>query len=233
LALVLRRAVSPPVAATPYRAAEIHKALTFGMRVLKSAPATRKRVKRIWRGIKNNSIQGKVIMNDTFGRNARGRPGTVARISILAVLSVLIAGCGGGYEKLSSQPYDTDYEVFSVTSWSGQLDVFLVKAFESDGKVALCGGYTHGTSSFSTIGNRRWADLSQVYIEDTKIGTGEFMAQLPVYGFKDGEDPKALFIALQEKTPTMPCVRSKIPWKSEYGSAKLQRRGVKRLTVID
>ena len=108
-----------------------------------------------------------------------------------------------------------------------------MKAFESDGKVALCGGYTRGTSSFSTTGNRRWADLSQVYIEDTKIGTAEFMAQLPVYGFKEGEDPKALLIALQEKAPAMPCVRSKIPWKSEYDSTKVQRRGVKRITVID
>ena len=180
--------------------------------------------------ITNQDIGEGKEMTITFGHK---RLGTVRGATMLTVLSLLIAGCSGGYEELSSQPYDTDYEVFSLTSWSGQVDVFLVKAFESDGKVALCGGYTHGTTSFSTTGNKQWAELSQVYIGDTKIGTGEFMAQLPVYGFKDGEDPKAVFIALQEKSPTMPCVRSKIPWKSEYGSAKLQRRGVQRLTVID
>lgn len=172
-------------------------------------------------------------MKNTSKSNAAGRPGSVPGIAALIVVSVLLAGCSNGYEKLSSQPYDTDYEVFSVLNWNGNLDVFLIKAFESEGKVALCGGYTRGTSSFATIGGRRWADMSQVYIEDTKIGTSVFMAQMPVYGFKQGEDPKAMFIALQEKNPSLPCVRSKVPWKAEFESAKVERRGAKRLRVED
>ena len=172
-------------------------------------------------------------MRRTGSHRAAERMGAAHGAAALVVLSALLAGCGGGYEKLSSQPYDTDYEVFSVLNWSGNLDVFLIKAFESDGKVALCGGYTKGTSSFAVIGGRRWADISQVYIDGTKIGTAEFMAPMPVYGLKDGEDPKAMFIALQEKNPSLPCVRSKVPWKAEFESAKIERRGAKRLRVED
>ncbi len=81
--------------------------------------------------------------------------------------------------------------------------------------------------------NRRWADISQVYIDDTRIGTATFMAPVPVYGFKEGGDPKATFLELLGKNPSFPCVRSKIPWKAEYESAKIERRGVKRIRVSD
>lgn len=167
--------------------------------------------------------------------NRRGVAGSgiVRRVALLATGLAALSACSSGYEKISSQPYDAGYEVFSVVGWSGNLDVFVMKSFESEGMVALCGGYTMGTSSFATIGNRRWADISRVYIGDTKIGNGEFMAQVPVYGFKRGEDPKALFLALQEKTPALPCVRSRIPWKTEYQSVKIERRGPKRITVTD
>ena len=172
-------------------------------------------------------------MKNPSNRIAAGTPALLPGAAVLAVVAALLAGCSSGYEKISSQPYDTDYEVFSVLSSRGNLSIFLIKAFEADGKVALCGGYTKGTSSFSTMGNRRWADISHVYLGDTKIGTAEFMAQMPVYGFRDGEDPKAMFIALQQKNPSLPCVRSKVPWKAEFESAKIERRGAKRITVQD
>ena len=171
-------------------------------------------------------------MTHSYGRGVAG-PGIVRRAALLVAGLALLSACSGGYEKMSSQPYDNGYEVFSVVGWSGNLDIFMIKSFESEGMVALCGGYTMGTSSFATIGNRRWAGISQVYIGDTKIGNGEFMAQMPVYGFKRGEDPKALFLALQETNPALPCVRSRVPWKAEYQSAKIERRGPKRITVSD
>lgn len=172
-------------------------------------------------------------MKNANRRNSGSRPMTVFGAAAPIVISALLAGCSDGYETISAQPYDTDYEVFSVVSRAGNLDLFLIKAFESDGKVALCGGYTLGTSTFSTIGNRRWADISQVYIEDMKIGNASFMAQMPIYGFKEGQDPKALFLTLQEKSPALPCVRSSVPWKAEYGSAKINRRGPKKIRVED
>lgn len=160
-------------------------------------------------------------------------PGAVRRAAVLAGWLALLSACSGGYEKISSHPYDTDYDVFSVVGWSGNVDVFMIKTFESEGMVALCGGYTRGTSSFATVGNRRWADTSQIYISDTRIGTGEFFKQMPVYGFKQGEDPKAMFLALLEEPPSLTCVRSRVPWKAEYGTAKLERRGPKTITVAD
>jgi len=172
-------------------------------------------------------------MKDGERRNGGTWLPTVLTSPPMLVVSALLASCSDGYETMSAQPYDTDYEVFSVVSRAGNLDLFLIKAFESEGKVALCGGYTLGTSSFSSIGNRRWADLSQVYIEDVKIGQSSFMAQMPVYGFKEGQDPKALFLALLEEPPDLPCVRSRVPWKAEFGSAKIERRGPKRLRIAD
>jgi len=166
-------------------------------------------------------------------RGGAARRRATFRAAATAIGLALLSACSSGYERISSQPYDTDYEVFSVIGWSGNVDVFMIKSFESEGMVALCGGYTRGTSSFATIGNRRWADSSQIYISDTKIGTGEFLAQMPVYGFKQGGDPKAMFLALQERTPALPCVKSRVPWKAEYESAKVERRGPKRITVAD
>jgi len=172
-------------------------------------------------------------MKDSNGGSSGARPTHVPAGAALLVILALVVGCGSGYEKISAQSYDTDYEVFSLVSRSGNLDVFFIKAFESDGKVALCGGFTQGTSTLSTIGNRRWADISQIYIDDMKIGTASFMAQIPIYGFKEGHDPKALFLALQEKSPAMPCVRSKVLWKAEYESAKIERRGPQTIRVED
>ncbi len=69
----------------------------------------------------------------------------VAPVSLaLFGLSAVLAGCSSDYETLSSQPFDTEYEIFSVLSRAGNLDLFLIKAFESDGKVALCGGVHEG-----------------------------------------------------------------------------------------
>lgn len=172
-------------------------------------------------------------MNGSIQRGRVASSGAMRRAAALAAGLALLSACSGDYEKISSQPYDTEYDVFSVVGWSGNLDVFLIKSFEWEGMVALCGGYTRGTSPFATIGNRRWADASQIYIRDTKIGTGEFLAQMPVPGFKQGGDPKALFLALLEEPPAVPCVRSRVPWKAEYRSAKLERRGPKRITVAD
>lgn len=172
-------------------------------------------------------------MNDTCTSAATGRRGEVPFAAALLMAAALLAGCSSDYEKLSSQPYDTDYEVFSVLNRAGNLDIFLIKAYESDGMVALCGGYTRGTSSFSMMATRQWADISEIYIEDIKIGNAGFMTQMPVYGFKDGEDPKSMFLALQETGPSLPCVRSKVPWKTEFESAKVERRGATKLRVYD
>lgn len=152
---------------------------------------------------------------------------------LLVVVGAVFSGCTGGYEKMSSQPFDTDYEIFSVVGRAGNLDLFLIKKFKSEGMVAFCGGYTLGTSSFSKQGNRRWADISQIYIGDVRVGTAAFMAQMPVYGFKQGEDPKAVFIALAEKDISLPCVRSKVPWNDEFESIKVERRGPDSIRVYD
>lgn len=172
-------------------------------------------------------------MTDLMRRRGVPRPRATSCVALAVLMLALLSACSSGYERISAQPYDIDYEVFSVVGWSGNVDVFMIKSFESEGMVALCGGYTEGMSPIAKIANRQWADISQIYISDTKIGTGEFLSQMPVYGFKQGGDPKATFLALQENTPALPCVRSRVQWKAEYDSAKVERRGPKRITVTD
>ena len=162
-----------------------------------------------------------------------GNPGTLAGAVVLVVLSALVAGCSTGYEKLSPQRYDGNYDVFSVLSWGGNQDVFLIKAYESEGKVALCGGYTQGASPASETGSREWADRSQVYIEDQMIGTAAFMAVTSVASFRDGSNPQIMKNDLEYRRPAMPCVRSNIPWKPSYKTARIERRGIQRILVRD
>lgn len=163
-------------------------------------------------------------------RRARRATGS----AVLIALSALIAGCtSDGYEKLPPQAFDSDYKVFSVVgSLDGSdLDIYLIKAYESEGNVALCGGYTRGRSIGSKMSNREWAVQSKVFIEDVKIGTAVFMDEIPVSGFRESDDPQGMINELAEKKPAMPCVRSNIPWKAGYENAKIERKGPE-LTII-
>ena len=71
-------------------------------------------------------------MKITSNRRAAGRPGPTPGAAALVVLSALLAGCSSGYEKLSPQSYDTDYEVFSVVSWSGNLAAVARRRLRAD-----------------------------------------------------------------------------------------------------
>jgi hypothetical protein len=148
----------------------------------------------------------------------------------LVGLLTLVAGCSDGYEKIDPQLYNDDYEVFSVLNRAGNLSIFLINAFESDGKVALCGGYTKGGMAATNM-SRMWADTSQVYIDGTRIGTAQFMRELPVYGIGDGEDPNPMWRKIARMKPSMPCVRSEIPWKAKFGKSKIERKGADGIRI--
>jgi len=59
-------------------------------------------------------------------------------IRIASAVMALLAGCSS-YEKLPQQNANRDYQVYMVTTGTGgDLTLFLIKAFEVDGKVAMC-----------------------------------------------------------------------------------------------
>lgn len=155
------------------------------------------------------------------------------RMIVIPGAVLVLAGCSG-YEKLPQQSFDEDYKVFSVTSGkSGSLNVFFIKAFESDGKVGMCGGYTRGESSFGKQGSRYWADISKVKIGDTQIGSAEFMNEMPLYGFRGSQDFEDFSERLLESTPTTNCVRSDVPWRAEFESMEIERTGPNKVRIYD
>jgi len=149
-------------------------------------------------------------------------------VTTLAVL----AGCSS-YERLPQQSVDGDYTVFSVTGGGhGDLKLFLLKAFEDDGKTALCGGFTSGVSAISTNLGYDWANVSQIYLDDVKLGNADFMAAMPVY-LRVGDDPKEIWTELARKKPTTNCVRTEVDWQPSFLDAKFERKGPNRIRGFD
>jgi len=168
-------------------------------------------------------------MKEFKGRRAVSKAAKAAYgVTILAVL----AGCSS-YEKLPQQSVDQDYKVFSATGGtSGDLKLFLLKAFEDDGKTALCGGFTSGASAISTNLGYDWANVSQIYLDDVKLGNADFMTAMPVY-LKVGDDPKEIWTELARKKPVTNCVRTGVDWQPSFLDAKFERKGPNRISGFD
>jgi hypothetical protein len=156
-----------------------------------------------------------------------------ARGSIIATVVLFVAGCST-YAYLPEQNVDGDYKVFSVIeNKSGVYNIFVVKLFESDGKVAMCGGYTRGESSFSTQGARNWADISKIKVGDTVVGNADFMDEMPVYGFRDSAEFESFISRLLETAPATNCVRSDVAWQPEFETMEIERTGPNSIRVFD
>lgn len=149
-----------------------------------------------------------------------------------AIVLLVLAGCSS-YENLPKQSFDSDYKVFSALNFTGRVDYFFIKPYEFEGKLAMCGGYTKGGSNFATMGSRTWADISQIYIDGSKIGNADFMIEMPVYGLEPGRDPKEMWLELVTKKPATRCVKSDVDWKPELLKAKFERKGPNSIKVFD
>jgi len=159
--------------------------------------------------------------------------GHLMRVMVIPAAVLVLAGCSS-YEFLPEQSLDENYKIFSVIqNKSGSLNVFFIKPFESEGNLAMCGGYTRGDSSFGKQGSRYWADVSKVKLGDTQIGSAEFMNEMPVYGFRDSQDLTGFVAQVLEKTPATNCVRSDVPWDPEFATIQIERTGPKRIRIFD
>lgn len=171
-------------------------------------------------------------MSDKFSLNPAAALDCVAKSLAIPAVIALLAGCSS-YEKLPKQSFDDEYRVFSAISFTGKTDYFFIKPYEFEGKLAMCGGYTQGGTSFATQGSRRWADISQIYVDGSKIGNADFMVEMPVYGLEPGRDPKEMWLELVTKKSATRCVKSDVDWNPKLQKAKFERKGPSSIRVFD
>ncbi len=173
------------------------------------------------------------MMSDKFSLNPVAAFGRVSKVLAIPAVFALLVACSS-YEKLPPQSADSDYKVFSVTSsGSGEIKIYLIKAFEDNGKTAMCGGYTSGSSALSSKLSRTWADISQIYLDGSKLGNADFMIEMPVYSIKEGVDPKELWARIASKKPATGCVRSEVDWRPEFLNAGFERKGPNSIRDFD
>ena len=157
--------------------------------------------------------------------------GKLIRITSVVMAFAALAGCSS-YEKLPQQNVDGDFKVFMVTTGHGDLTLYLIKAFEMDGKVAMCGGYTSGSNPASNNISRQFADISQVYLDDTKLGNSDFLIMMPIY-LREGVESEEVWAELESKRPATNCVKTEIDWRPEFANAKFERKGPNSVKVFD
>ncbi len=156
----------------------------------------------------------------------------VLRAGLVAAMLVALAGCSS-YEAAPEQSFDDNYRVFTALQIGRRTNYYFIKPYELDGKLAMCGGYTQGATTFSDLGSRNFADISQIYVDGSKIGNSDFMIEMPVFGLETGRDPKEMWLELVTKKPATRCVKSDVDWKPELLKAKFERKGPNRIVIFD
>lgn len=155
-----------------------------------------------------------------------------AKVALAIVTIATLVGCSS-YEKLPQQNANRDYQVYMVTTGNGgDLTLFLIKAFEVDGKVAMCGGFTSGSSALAKNIDRNFADISQVYLDGTKLGNSDFLIRMPIH-FRQGDDPEEGWTRLASEEPATNCVKTNVDWRPEFANAEIERKGPSTVRGFD
>ena len=147
----------------------------------------------------------------------------------LITLSVLIVGCSG-YEKLQQDTLDKDYTVRGINWTSGEVTLIFMKAFDNQGKLAICAAYTGSKhTDLSGLGTRQFFDTANMYIGEERIGPLSFTDLVPWRAVRlvvQGDE-----IVVTESKESANCVQTGKDWKESYGADPITFRGPKRVTV--
>lgn len=152
----------------------------------------------------------------------------IALAAVLAAIMIL-AGCSG-YEKLAQDTVDKDYTVRGIKWTSGTTTLIFMRAFNNQGKLAICGAYTaskHADLAGEAV--RQFFDTANMYIGEERIGPLSFTNSVPWRGVKwvvrDDE------IIVTESSEPANCVVTGKDWKEPYGRDPITFQGPTRITV--
>jgi hypothetical protein len=133
----------------------------------------------------------------------------------IVVLAALLGGCASlsPYDRMGSRPADASYRklVLSSSSTAGSgssVDVTLfIKAFDSGGKLGLCGYYLasgSGSDYIEMVGDQLSSADSVLSVDSEKVG-----------------DLSLLRWSASERDAVANCVQSKVAWKSSYSGGRI------------
>ena len=146
----------------------------------------------------------------------------------LVTLSVLTAGCTG-YERISKQTVDENYTVLALNWQKGESSLIVLKAFNSEDRLAVCGSRTRsGGSDVHAQLEQQFFDRASVTIGGEDIGPLGFISQVPRSGLEIKEE-KAGYLVKQWSGKAS-CVRTEMPWQDDYLEAAIDFRGPNRVS---
>lgn len=152
------------------------------------------------------------------------------RLAVAVALGVgLLAGCSG-YEKLAQDTLDKDYTVRVINWTTGMTTLVFMKAFNTQGKLAICGAYTaskHADLSGQAV--RQYFDTANMYIGEERIGPLSFTDSVRWRGVKwvvSGDE-----VVVTGSSEPANCVKTAKDWKESYGNGPIVFKGPGRITV--
>ena len=152
------------------------------------------------------------------------------RFAAMLFLSLgVLTGCSG-YEKLAQDTLDKDYTVRGIRWTAGTTTLVFMKAFDNQGKLAICGAYT-ASNHADLVGEavRQFFGTANMYIGEERIGSLSFTNSVPWRGVKwvvRGDE-----VIVTESSEPANCVKTGKDWKEPYGNDPITFQGPKRITV--
>jgi hypothetical protein len=166
-------------------------------------------------------------MASVFNGSRAGTPRIINGFGSLIAVSILLVGCTG-YESLSKQSVDESFTVLGLSWAGGNSTLIVLKAFESDNRLAVCGSRTaSGGSDVHAQLEQQFFDRASVVIGEEDIGPLSFVSRVPKSGLEVREEMDR-YVAAQW-SGNANCVRTKLPWKENYLEKAISYKGPSRV----
>lgn len=166
-------------------------------------------------------------MGSIFNGSRAGKSGITKGLGSLIVMSTMLVGCAG-YESLSKQSVDEGFTVLGLSWASGNSTLIVLKAFESDDRLAVCGSRTaSGGGDAHAQLEQQFFNQASVVIGEEDIGPLAFVSSVPRSGLEVREEMDR-YVATQW-SGNANCVRTKLPWKESYLEKAISYKGPSRV----
>lgn len=156
-------------------------------------------------------------------------PGASPLAFAVSLVAFVIAGCSG-YERLAPDTLDKDYTVRGIRWNTGSVTLVFMKAYDHQGKLAVCGAYTATKHTDLTgEGTRQFFNTANMYIGEERIGSLSFtdsVSPTRVRWVDQGDK-----IRVTNASEQANCVKTGKDWKESYDDDPILFKGPTRITV--